>query len=240
MQILIRHKIQDTLVLPINYHHIIQSIIYHNMEQSFGYNHYMHEVGMGFDTKKFKLFTFGPLQGPYKLIDKKIVFYKHVEFEVRSPDLFMLRMLVENIRGNGVRYGNQIFSDVEIYVADTTVEEEMIQIKMQAPLTAYRTDEITKKTYFYSPVDEEFEVKIRENFQNKYYACYGVMPGDDLKIECVKVTEKDKCVTKYKGFYINGWRGIYNLHGQRKYLDFLYQAGLGGKNAQGFGMFDII
>ena len=56
----------------------------------------------------------------------------------------------------------------------------------------------------------------------------------------VKVQDRDKCVTKYKGFYITGWCGEYVLKGERKYLDFLYQTGIGSKNAQGFGMFDIV
>ena len=33
--------------------------------------------------------------------------------------------------------------------------------------------------------------------------------------------------------------GEYELIGEPKYLDFLYQTGLGSKNAQGFGMFEV-
>lgn len=47
-------------------------------------------------------------------------------------------------------------------------------------------------------------------------------------------------MTKYKGFYISGWLGEYELSGEAKYLDFLYQTGLGSKNAQGFGLFDVV
>ena len=47
-------------------------------------------------------------------------------------------------------------------------------------------------------------------------------------------------MTKYQGNYITAWYGKYLISGKRKYLDFLYQAGLGSKNSQGFGMFEII
>ncbi|MBQ8166545.1 MAG: CRISPR-associated endoribonuclease Cas6, partial [Lachnospiraceae bacterium] len=60
-----------------------------------------------------------------------------------------------------------------------------------------------------------------------------------VRLEPIKVTQKDKYVTKYKGIYVSGWKGIYQLSGEAKYLDFLYQTGLGAKNAQGFGMFEI-
>jgi len=49
-----------------------------------------------------------------------------------------------------------------------------------------------------------------------------------------------KLVTKYQGSYIEAWYGNFILSGKRKYLDFLYQTGLGSKNSQGFGMFNII
>ena len=49
-----------------------------------------------------------------------------------------------------------------------------------------------------------------------------------------------KLVTRYKGILITAWYGTYQLTGERKYLDFLYQTGLGAKNAQGFGMFEIL
>ena len=61
-----------------------------------------------------------------------------------------------------------------------------------------------------------------------------------ITIEVKRLFEKDKYVTKYKGFYINAWFGMYVLTGKRQYLDFLYQTGIGSKNAQGFGMFEII
>ena len=37
-----------------------------------------------------------------------------------------------------------------------------------------------------------------------------------------------------------GYKGVYKLEGERKYLDFLFQVGLGSKCSQGFGMFDIL
>lgn len=81
---------------------------------------------------------------------------------------------------------------------------------------------------------------INKNFIRKYASCYGIEPESDVEIEPVRITEKDKFVTNYKGFYLSGWQGIYHLYGERKYLDFLYQTGLGSRNSQGFGMFRLL
>ena len=47
-------------------------------------------------------------------------------------------------------------------------------------------------------------------------------------------------VTRYQGILIIAWYGTYRLSGECKYLDFLYQIGLGAKNAKGFGMLEIL
>ena len=49
-----------------------------------------------------------------------------------------------------------------------------------------------------------------------------------------------KMVTRYQGVLIIAWYGTDKLSGERKYLDFLYQTGLGAKKAKGFGMFEIL
>lgn len=78
------------------------------------------------------------------------------------------------------------------------------------------------------------------NFIRKYYAYTGIYVPDGIMMEPISFSEKDKHVTRYKGFYLSGWTGTYRISGERKYLNFLYQAGLGAKNSQGFGMFDVI
>ena len=168
------------------------------------------------------------------------MFRNEVSFEVRSPDIFMIKMLAENLVKNGIDYGGHHISRVETVLWDETVESNAIQIEMVSPICVYTTDAETKKTYFYHPGEQEFGMFVNDNFIRKYIACYGIEPESDVIIEPFHVTERDKFVTRYKGFYISGWMGTYCLYGERKYLDFLYQTGLGTRNAQGFGMFRIL
>ena len=119
-----------------------------------------------------------------------------------------------------------------------TVEKDSIHIRMLSPICLYSTNKETKKTYFYSPEEEAFPEQVNDNFVRKYTACYGIPPNSGIEIETVNVRRRDKYVTKYKEFYLSGWLGEYRLTGERKYLDFLYQTGLGSRNAQGFGMFE--
>ncbi|WP_339063934.1 CRISPR-associated endoribonuclease Cas6 [Tepidibacillus marianensis] len=79
-----------------------------------------------------------------------------------------------------------------------------------------------------------------ENLKKKYEAYTGKKINGEFRITPLKVTNKDKVITKFKGFIINAWSGIYELRGNPEVLDFAYRVGVGGRNSQGFGMFKII
>lgn len=239
MQLKIRHDISEQLILPLNYHHIIQSIIYGNLPGD-GYSHQLHENGYTTGSRQFKLFNFSLLQGRYEIAGRKIAFRESVSWEVRSPDIYMMRKLEESIWQRGLRYGEQYFMEPELKLVDDTIETDHVLVRMLSPICVYSTDPDTKKTCFYSPEDPEFALRVNDNFMRKYIACYGVEPDSGIMIRPVAVTPRDKYVTRYKNFYVSGWMGYYRLDGRRKYLDFLYQAGIGSRNSQGFGMFEPV
>ncbi len=240
MQLKITHKVPNGLTLPINYQYILQSIIYKNLINASGYSDFLHNRGYLFEEREYRMFTFSSIQGKYHIKDKEIKFEEKVSFEVRSPEVFLIRQLAENIQKNGITYLNQHFENVKLSIMDNTVEEDELYIKMRTPICVYSTNPVSGKTHYLSPQEKGFYELIIENFLRKYIAYYGVEPEGSIWIEPAYITEKDKFVTNYKGTYISGWKGEYHLLGQRKYLDFLYQTGLGSKNAQGFGMFDIV
>ncbi len=240
MQLIIRHKTEPELVLPINYHHIIQAIIYKGMDEMPEHAKQMHDHGYHNGKRSYKLFQFSQLQGKYKIEQRRIIFYENVCFEIRSVDARLILALKQNFETNGICYGERKFEDLQVIVKDETVDEEDILIKMKTPVTVHFTDRFSRKTFFPRPDERRFMELINENFKRKYNAYSGVFPEENIKIETMRFSERDKYVTKYKGFYISGWYGIYRLQGKRKYLDFLYQAGLGDRNSQGFGMFDLI
>lgn len=237
MQLVIKHQIEGELRLPINYHHIQQSILYHSLPVNGEYRDFIHNKGYTYYTRSFKMFTFGPVCGRYAVHGKEICFYEQVSWEVRSVDALFLKEIADYLSKNGITYLKQHFAQVDVKLYENTVEEEELYIRMQSPICIHTTE--SGKTHFYGPTESEFCTLLNANFKRKYEAYYGVAPESDIELIPEQVTEKDKYVTKYKGFYMSGWNGDYILRGKRKYLDFLYQVGLGGKNAQGFGMFTI-
>ena len=242
MQIVVKHKLDKPLVLPINYNYILQSALYGAMRGSTNINDFIHDSGFEHNNRIYKMFTFSTLRGRYRIEDKQIIFYEDVSFEVRSTESIILRSIKENLENNGIMYLNQHYDVQKVNVYDYDVENEEILIRMRTPICIHETymEDETSKTRYFSPLDEEFEQRINDNFENKYESYTMNKPNSKISIEPVSIGKKDKIVTKYKGIYISAWKGAYKIKGERKYLDFLYQVGLGEKNAQGFGMFDVI
>lgn len=85
---------------------------------------------------------------------------------------------------------------------------------------------------------------IQENFEKKYKGYYGSATEEKIGFEVIKVSGRDKYVTRYgKGegsIWINAWNGRFELHGSPEALMVLYQSGLGSKNAQAFGMIEAL
>jgi CRISPR-associated endoribonuclease Cas6 len=240
MQLVITQNLEKELRLPLGYHHIVQSAIYRCMGNEDEYGTFLHDKGYSAENRNFKMFTFGMLRGKYSIEGKQIVFRDIVTLEVRSAENMVIERVAAYVEKNGITYLGENYRDLSVKVSDYTVESSEVTLHMQSPICVYSTNPELKKTYFYSPDDAEFVEMVNASFKRKYQAYYGIEPDSDICITPLRVTSKDRTLTKYKGFYITAWNGIYFLEGKRKYLDFLYQTGLGSKTSQGFGMFDVL
>ncbi len=50
----------------------------------------------------------------------------------------------------------------------------------------------------------------------------------------------DQKILNFKGTVIKGWTGLYEVNLPEPYFRLAYDAGFGAKNAQGFGMVEVI
>lgn len=112
MQLKIRHTLSEELVLPLSYHHIIQSIIYRGLADESGYSRHMHNSGYAANNvnnvgRCYKLFNFSLLRGNYQVINGQIIFRDYVEWKIRSPDIYMMRLLESLYEATNVSQGNR-------------------------------------------------------------------------------------------------------------------------------------
>lgn len=240
MQIQIRFYPSE-LRLPMAHQYEIQSLLYHSLAGDPEYAAFLHDQGYASGDRLYRLFTFGRLTGRYQVEGKTLVYREGVSLAVRSVDDRFVHLLAWNFAPESLHQlcGQKI--RVKEYVcSDEPVRTEHLEVLMRSPVTVHRLTE-EGKTRYYTPLEPEFAELVTENAGRKWHSYYGIeMPGQ-FHIEPLKVDpRRDKVVTTYKGLYITGWLGKYRLQAPADVLKFLYQCGLGARNAQGFGMFDPI
>ncbi len=235
------------ITLPISYNYHVQSMIYNNISNTLADK--LHKKGFAFEKRKFRMYVFSRIMGKYRVNkkDKKIIFKNPVSLIFSTPYNILTQSLAENImKGDNVKIGsNELFiNSIEVFKNKTF--DDTVKIKLLSPITVYSTlfknDGKSKKTYYYTPYEEEFNDLIHDNIIKKYTAFNNKEPKNKkFRIEPVKVTQKrNHIVSFYKNTVIKGWTGIYSLTGSPELIGFSYDSGLGSKNSQGFGMWEVV
>lgn len=246
MRIKLTFQAEKNLIIPIQYNYFLQSMIYNNISREL--SDFLHDYGFMINGRQFKLFTFSRLMGRFKMKDGKIEFTSPMSLIVASPVERFLRELAEGmLRNENLNICGQkvMLSSISVFpgLEDVDFGEEVV-IEMLSPVVAYNTVRKTNgsRTIYFSPWDEWFSELIRINLERKYQLIYGQnIQGADIKVEPLGPRDERYCkILQYKDTVIKGWSGIYKLRGDRRLIKVAYEAGLGSKNSQGFGCFEVV
>jgi CRISPR-associated endoribonuclease Cas6 len=244
MRLSIEIAFEDNLTLPIHYNHILQGFIYSNISDN-AFRSFLHDEGYKYEKRKFKLFTFSRIMGNFKVNnqDKTITFTSPIRLMVSS----VLDDFVNDFASTLIKTDNLLlwktpvkFKSMEVHSFSKAAEK--VKISMLSPMTTYSTVEVhgKKKTIYHKPGDEIFSKLVYENLKKKYKSYYNEdIPECDFSIEPVNKDYMKLISANYRGFIIKGWLGEYELTGSPEIIKFAYDVGLGSKNAQGFGCFEI-
>lgn len=230
----------DRLSVPMAYQYQVQSMIYSLLRRDAAYGSTLHGKGAYAEQGNVP-FCLGPLSGRAKANrkEKQLTFASQVRLALRTPDAALCELLSSLLRpGLELELFGQALTLEAAESTQLVLPGGHCRIRMISPLLAFQRTE-GNKTVYYNPLSGEFAPLIASNFQRKYQAQKGVLPGV-LSIAALRVGTRDKVVTRYKGTWMTGWKGTYLLQGNSEVLTFLYDAGLGQRNAAGFGMFEVL
>lgn len=96
MQLIVHIGLEQPLSLPLNYNHIVQSIIYRAIGTMPDYADFLHNEGYSLEKRQYKMFQFSQLSGDYYIQNKQIIFKSYIVFEIRSPEPLLIRLLGES------------------------------------------------------------------------------------------------------------------------------------------------
>ena len=246
MRILIEFSpLVDRLILPIHYNSLIQGFIYANLDNLISDS--LHNEGVAFGKRQFRFFTFSRIYGRYLINSETIEFTGPLKLHMSSIHEDVLESFVKHLLIKGkIQLGSQQCELLRIDVEEKPKFARPIQVKTLSPITVYSTltaGDGRKKTYYYSPTERDWEIQIFTNLWRKSQAL-GLGPSDPAylagaRIKPIRVGKQDLRIMKYRDTVIKGWTGIYELNLPEEFFYLAYDAGLGAKNSQGFGMIEV-
>lgn len=224
------------IALPLSHKYYIQSMLYAMLCVDPAYADFLHNEGFPSAQKPFKLYTFSDLHGVYRIADKQIFFENGFSLTVHAWDTRYVKTMVQfAAHHRDLTLCGQPITLIKYTVQDKHITTEDITVKTRSPITVYTTQ--NGKTVYFSPDTPAFFEALTDNAYRKWQSVHTDL-CPPLRIDPLGTYKK--AVTVYKDTYVTAFHGAYRLQGAAPVLDFLYQTGLGSKNAQGFGLFEMI
>ncbi|MBM7854025.1 CRISPR-associated endoribonuclease Cas6 [Desulfohalotomaculum tongense] len=231
------------IALPIHYNRYIQAAIYENISKELAY--FLHEQGFTYGSRRFKFFVFSRLLGTYEIdrSEKRIIFKEGARLYISSPITEFCTSLMGCMLGDGrIRLG-----DVWVEVTGISVEKPLVSgnevlLNLISPVVTYSTFEKPeggKYTCYYQPGEKEFNRQIEANLRKKYAAYYGrTAPEGEIRVEVLNKPQLK--ISMYKKTVIKGYICRLKLTGPKELLQVAVDAGIGGKNSQGYGFAELL
>ena len=232
--------------LPLAYNSLIQGVIYHNLEKPLADR--IHDEGTPLGKRHFRLFTFSNLLGRYQITGKRIEFSGPVKLHIGSVHEELLQSLAEHLlKPPRIQLGDSSCAIRSIEVETLPKLSGPVKVRALSPITTYSTlttADGRKKTYYYSPFESDWEKQILANLRRKAQALgWGeaqLVGLEGARIRPVRVDKRNQRIMRYRDTVIKAWTGVYELDLPQPFFLLAYDAGLGSKNPQGFGMVEAI
>ncbi|MBQ9199635.1 MAG: CRISPR-associated endoribonuclease Cas6 [Lachnospiraceae bacterium] len=237
MKLKIYMKNSDVVSFPLNYNYQFMSAIYRLISRDTVLSDFLHNEGYQSCGKSFKLFVFSPIRGDYTIVEKSLVIYGDIWIEIRSPSsLFIEELKSRLFETCSFKLFDHTFEVKLIELYDRPLMGNSFKIKTISPIVARRENE--GKSVYFSPSDTEFDKLVNLNLYGKYTAAYGEEPPSTVDLTLIGMPKK--VVTKFKGIWITAYHATFDMAASAAVADLLYNSGLGNKNSQGFGMFEVL
>jgi len=134
------------------------------------------------------------------------------------------------------RVGSELFNVIRVTADDSKLDGEQVEVRSLSPVVTYSTllrPDGRKYTCYFQPGESDFARLVAENLARKYSALHGREPERNVEIEVRRCGRM--VIREFKGTVVKGWHCVLRLRGPNDLLTLALDAGLGSKNAQGWG-----
>jgi CRISPR-associated endoribonuclease Cas6 len=240
MRLWIEFNASGIIRLPVHYNHAVQGLIYRFLPHE--YRKALHDDGYVVGKRRLKLFTFSRIFGRKEGAEAgPVAFHPPIKVCISSPiERFLSELINQLVKNSKLQLlGNELqVTSIEIPRSPALGDEAVFYTL--SPITVYSTlytAEGKKKTYYYSPYEEEFSQLASINLARKYKAYKGEEMHGDVGI--TPLGRPKESIVLFKGTVIKAWAGRFKIKGDKRLIEMAYEAGIGSKNSAGFGMVEV-
>lgn len=221
--------LKATTALPLTYREGLQAALYRLLPHDLA--RWIHDEGVPVDGRSFKPLVFSRILGIKLKEDRR--FYPQngsIRFTWSSFSPSIADTVARSLHKQGGLFLYGSFFPL-IFIEELPLPEvqSTLEVLTLSPITVRQTK--GSQFVYPNPHEPEFSALIEKNLNRKAVAA-GLSPG---KIRVQNVRNIEQKVERYKGELFRGWMGRFVLEGDEHLLRLALTAGLGGKNAQGFG-----
>ncbi|HIE08958.1 MAG TPA: CRISPR-associated endoribonuclease Cas6 [Armatimonadetes bacterium] len=243
MRLKIIFRPEGVAIFGWNYTNYLRGVLYRALERaSPPVATALHDLGLEADGKVYKLLTFSPLFPKEKrVLPTGIQVKGDVVWLASSP----LGTLMEALAQGLLELGRVQIGEVECSVRGVEVmpernfgrEARFVTLPPIVASTGIREGgKLVKK--FLSPDHPDFHRVLAQNLARKYRALHGKEPEGSIRFE-FHPPFKSKLV-EINGTKVRGYKMRLTLRGEPGLIKLAYEAGLGERTAQGFGMLELL
>ncbi len=163
-----------------------------------------------------------------------------------TPDVLMGVHLVNALMGRRNRWLPLADWDNQIKILSLTkmpeypIVNNTVAFKILSPIVIRDHDEKTRKDWYLTWEDQDFEQVWKRNLQSELRNVFNQDVRRDVEALRIKPVHLGKTVMLTYNIYIPGTIGTFVLEGEKYLLEYLYKSGVGSRRSMGFGCLDVI
>lgn len=252
MRIAIKFSAAQPIVLPLNHAQYLTGAVYNFLDRADrDYARFLHDEGYAGsddwdDRHRFKLFAFSTLRARRRRIagDRLVLGPGEIEWQISSPlDKFLREFATGVLEQGTVRVAREILPIANVETLPTPPIKANSQWACLTPVVSAVSRPDSRYAQYLRPGDGEFPERLRANLMRKYFALHGHEAEDDrFDLEWDSkylLRHRGTKLIDFKGTQIVGAFCPFTMCGSAELIELAYGAGLGEKNAAGFGMVEV-
>ena len=243
-------------MLPMDYQYYIGAWIYKTIGRADrDFARFLHTEGYRDGNKNFKLFTYSPIN-----LGKPVVWKEKSLFEISNSTVYLkvgfhlsdaAEKFIVGLFNNQQLYIGDRFNGIDFTVShierlpDQEIRETMFYQAL-SPVVVSLKNENDKYARYLSPLDPEYGELLKNNSRNKHNIVPNTIKLDDditfsfkpeasVKSKLITIKPYSKQQSKVRGFIFG-----FSLTAPCALHQLILNAGLGEKNATGFGWVEVI